>query len=161
MNSKKLFPEELKESLIALSDDNRGKILMTLSNAKRGLSYTQLLKSVELRKGNLTHHLKVLIKAGLVRNFSKKRLSGPYDSYYEVTDFGSRMVNGIYSAVLPHRGTKRIKVAGRLYLYNKAPEIMSVISNVPMYRLQLNIPSSTGSITGTSTNSEMAPLIQR
>ncbi|MDG7034714.1 MAG: winged helix-turn-helix transcriptional regulator [Nitrososphaerota archaeon] len=160
MNPEKLFPEELKESLIALSDDNRGKILMTLSDAKHGLSYTQLLERVELRKGNLTHHLKVLMKAGLVRNFSKKRLRGPYDSYYEVTNFGNRMINAVYSAVLPHKGYRRNELTSRLSPYNKVPEVMSVIPNALLYRLQFKVPSPTGSITGTSTEM-ITPFVQR
>jgi DNA-binding transcriptional ArsR family regulator len=93
------FPEELRAGVVALSDHTREKILFTLMIGDR--SYTQLRNPLKVRKGSLTHHLKVLMKAGLVRNFSKGKFSGPYDSFYAITDFGRDLIQGVNGAFEP------------------------------------------------------------
>jgi DNA-binding transcriptional ArsR family regulator len=64
-------------------------------------SYTELQKSLEVRKGSLTHHLKVLMKAGLVKNFSKGKFSGPYESFYTITELGRDLIQGLNGAFQP------------------------------------------------------------
>lgn len=93
------FPEELRKGISALADRTREKILFTLT--VRDSSYTELRKSLKIPKGSLTHHLKTLMKAGLVRNYSKERLSGPFDSFYTITDFGRNLLEAIVNSFQP------------------------------------------------------------
>jgi DNA-binding HxlR family transcriptional regulator len=93
------FPEELRKGIGALADRTRERILFILTI--RDSSYTELQRTLKIRKGSLTHHLKGLMKAGLVRNYSKERLSGPFDSFYTITDFGRDLLEAIVTSFQP------------------------------------------------------------
>ena len=93
------FPEELRKGISALADRTRERILFILTI--RDSSYTELQRTLKIRKGSLTHHLKGLMKAGLVRNYSKERLSGPFDSFYTITDFGRNLLDAIANSFQP------------------------------------------------------------
>jgi DNA-binding transcriptional ArsR family regulator len=93
------FPPELRRAIRALANANREQIFLAMTS--EGTSYTQLLRSTKLRKGSLTHHLKALISAGLVRNFSKRNLDSSYASFYSPTDFGLTLVSSIFDKVQP------------------------------------------------------------
>jgi DNA-binding transcriptional ArsR family regulator len=93
------FPQELRMGITALADQTRERILLAL--AIRDCSYTELQKALKIRKGSLTHHLKRLMKAGLVRNYSKGRLARPFDSFYTTTSFGKDLLEAIMKSFQP------------------------------------------------------------
>jgi DNA-binding transcriptional ArsR family regulator len=93
------FPHELRKALKALSNESRERIFLALT--EEGMAYTELLDRMHIRKGSLTHHLRTLQASGLVRNFSRGRLQGPYESYYAPTAFGQSLVNGIQLGMEP------------------------------------------------------------
>jgi len=81
------IPYEVKKAVKALDNPVRWKIIETL-RAKQDLSYTQLLESLDVRKGQLTYHLNMLLKGSIIQNYSKDILETPYDSFYAITHFG-------------------------------------------------------------------------
>jgi DNA-binding transcriptional ArsR family regulator len=95
------FPPELRKALKALANEKRENIFLRLT--EQGNSYTELMQMTNMRKGSLTHHLKTLMAAGLVRNFSAGRIQGPYDSFYATTGFGQSLVSGILEGIEPPR----------------------------------------------------------
>ncbi len=95
----KTFPPELRRALKALANENRERIFLLLT--AEGSSYTELLNQLRMRKGSLTHHLRTLVAAGLVRNFGRNTLQGPYDSFYSTTGFGESLVGGILFGIEP------------------------------------------------------------
>lgn len=94
------FPEEIVLPIKALSDDTRRKIILALTE-KNEFSYSDILDQFELKKGTLTHHLHHLISSGLIRNFTKKIPQSRHTSYYELSDFGNRFINGLYYTLAP------------------------------------------------------------
>ena len=94
------FPEEIVLPIKALSDDTRRRIILALT-AKSEFSYSEILDQFELKKGTLTHHIHHLISSGLIRNFTKNIPTTRHTSYYELTDFGCRFINGLKYTLSP------------------------------------------------------------
>ena len=68
------------EQLRALSDDVRLQIVALLR--ERALSTTELATEVGLAKGTVSHHLKVLESAGLIRVVRTRRVRALTESFY-------------------------------------------------------------------------------
>src|SRR5207248_1905816 len=68
------------EQLRALGDDLRSKIVVLLR--ERAASTTELAEKLELPKGTVGHHLKVLEKAGLVRVVRTRQVRALTEKYY-------------------------------------------------------------------------------
>lgn len=94
------FPEELVEPIKALTDETRRRILLSLLE-KDSISYSQIRKNFQIKKGTLNHHLHKLVSSGLIRNFSIKSPANPYNSYYMVTDFGRKFIEGLRQTLEP------------------------------------------------------------
>jgi len=88
------FPEELILPIKALSDKTRRKLVLALLDSKE-FSYTQLQTGFNIKRGTLNHHLHSLVSAGLIRNFNKLLPVSQYSSYYQITNFGYRFVEGL------------------------------------------------------------------
>jgi len=88
------FPEELVEPIKALTNQSRRKMLLSLSE-RDALSYSQIRGTFRIKKGTLNHHLHILVSAGLIRNFSNKDLGNPYKSFYAITGFGRKLIEGL------------------------------------------------------------------
>ena len=85
---KEKIPQETRSILDALREPTRQGLAMML--AERGkLSFTELLQLAEpMNASTLNHHLKVLMKAGLVKNHYRK-VEGKDDySFYQLTELG-------------------------------------------------------------------------
>jgi DNA-binding transcriptional ArsR family regulator len=70
------LPEQLK----ALGDDLRTRIAVLLR--ERAHSVTELAETLELPKGTVAHHVKVLEKAGLVRVVRTRKVRAMTERYY-------------------------------------------------------------------------------
>ena len=68
------------EQLRALGDDLRGKIVVKLRERARSIS--ELAEELELPKGTVGHHVKVLEKAGLLRVVRTRRVRALTERYY-------------------------------------------------------------------------------
>jgi len=68
------------EQLRALSDDVRLRIVALLR--ERALSTTELAEEVGLAKGTVSHHLKVLEGAGLIRVVRTRKVRALTESFY-------------------------------------------------------------------------------
>ena len=92
-----MIPDEIKSAVSALSHNTRWNIIEVLQQSD--MSYTELLKTVDIQKGSLTHHLNKLMYAGLVDNYSQGKFSGPYNSYYRLSAFGKDFLEFLLSSV--------------------------------------------------------------
>lgn len=94
------IPAELSKGINGLNHMIRRAILVLLVH-NDSLSFTELAGLLNLSKGKLAHHLDVLQRTGLVRNFSKADFAGPYDSYYSLSKFGESLFESLAKAVQP------------------------------------------------------------
>ncbi len=95
------MPIELRRSIEALSDDARLGIFFVLFKYGE-MSFSEIRNKLEIptkNSGYLAYHLKKLEKSALIRNdYSKK--SGVTDhSFYNVTEFGERFIEGLMKSV--------------------------------------------------------------
>lgn len=88
------FPEELVRPIKALTDEARRTILLSLLE-KDATPYSQIQHTFRIKKGTLNHHLHILVSAGLVRNFSYRSPGNPYNSFYTITGFGRKFMEGL------------------------------------------------------------------
>jgi DNA-binding transcriptional ArsR family regulator len=99
-NENEDFPEEIIRPIKALNDENRRRIVLALSK-KCEFSYSEIKDQFKIKKGTLTHHLHELVSAGLIRNFTKTLPDSRHTSYYELTDFGLRFIDGLNCILEP------------------------------------------------------------
>jgi DNA-binding HxlR family transcriptional regulator len=92
-----IFPNEIKESVSVLDSDLRWRIIELIYEGD--LSYTELLRKLEIRKGSLTHHLNKLIENGILDNYSMKEFGDPYNSYYRLSSFARDLIDGLLSSI--------------------------------------------------------------
>ena len=94
------FPEELVAPIKALTDETRRKIIKSLLEVDSA-SYSQIQKDFQIVKGTLNHHLHILVSSSLVRNFSIKIPGTPFTSYYAITNFGRKFIEGLRQTLEP------------------------------------------------------------
>jgi len=104
------FAKPIVVTIEALDSEQRRRILIDLEEAG-SLSYSEILQRTGLDKGTLNYHLKKLVAAGLVRNFLRERGASFYTSYYEVSEFGRHLIEGLLSAFKPPHARLRITSA--------------------------------------------------
>ena len=95
------FPKELRRALKALGDDVNAKIVSILADEE--MHFSDLMaklgtSQVPLMKEELISHLKELISAGLIDNFSRGGITDYETSYYRLTEYGRDLIFGIYEA---------------------------------------------------------------
>jgi DNA-binding HxlR family transcriptional regulator len=96
------LPIELVEPMKALTSETRRKIFLSLFE-NYSISYSQIQNGFEIKKGTLNHHLHILVSSGLIRNFSIESPGNPYKSYYAITNFGYRFIEGLGQTLEPRR----------------------------------------------------------
>lgn len=57
-----------------------------------------MLRCSNKSKGALTNHLKKLEMGGIIQNYFEKTPNTEEYSYYEATDFGDKMISGIFNS---------------------------------------------------------------
>lgn len=105
------MPVELRRAIEALNDDFRLAIFFVL--LKNGdLSFTQIMNELEIPRkdsSTLSHHLKILEKGGLIKNeYAKKEGLGSY-SFYNLTEFGEDILNGLMDTLAVPNSTEQIE----------------------------------------------------
>jgi len=98
------FPEEIIEPIKALTDEKRRKILLLLLENK-SVSYSQLRARIKetfgVSKGTFNHHLHILVGSGLIRNFNINNPTSRYNSFYAISNFGQRFLEGLRQTLEP------------------------------------------------------------
>jgi len=89
---KEMIPQEARAMIEALSEPSRQGLAVMLAE-KGELSFKEiLLQAKPMNSSTLTHHLKILIKAGLVENHYRK-IEGKDDySFYQLTSLGKQFL---------------------------------------------------------------------
>jgi len=79
------------ETLNALANPDRLKILHTMSDNQKPFTFTDIQRALKLKKGSVTFHVKSLLKAGLIANIYERKVeSNPrVYSYYTLTSYGA------------------------------------------------------------------------
>jgi DNA-binding HxlR family transcriptional regulator len=95
------LPSELKRAVVALNDDLRQAIFFLL--LKNGeLSFTQIMTELEISRKDssiLSHHLKILEKGALIKNKYAKKEGIDSHSFYDLTDFGEDILDGLMETI--------------------------------------------------------------
>ena len=94
MNKEKDFPESIVNLIKALSSRPRRHILISLMKYGR-LSYSEIRKQTRLDEGTLSYNLKKLLECNLVKSFPQSENSSIYTSYFELSEFGRRFIEGL------------------------------------------------------------------
>ena len=101
MGDQKDFAKPIVLVIEALSSKRRRRILIELENGS--LSYTELRRRTGLSRGEIDYHLSRLVASGLIRRFLREKRFPRYEvnTYYEVSDLGKRLIEGILNAFRP------------------------------------------------------------
>jgi len=91
------IPQEIRSILDALSVPTRQSLVMLLAE-RHELSFRELLQLAKpMNASTLNHHLKALMKAGLVKNYYRK-VEGKDDySFYQLTELGIDFLKHVVS----------------------------------------------------------------
>ncbi|QCC49473.1 winged helix-turn-helix domain-containing protein [Halobellus limi] len=93
-----LFPLEIRQAIDALSQKHGKAVIATLLE-EGPQSFTELKQRLDLTSSQTTNALDALTVAGLVRKRTAVGDDGPYDSYYTVSEFGSRFVHHLLESL--------------------------------------------------------------
>jgi len=113
----KEMPLELRRAIEALNDDLRLAVFFVL--LKHGeLSFSQIMAELEIpRKDSsiLSHHLKILEKGALIKNEFAKKEGMDSHSFYDLTEFGEDVLNGLMDTLaVPRSGGEPIEPLKKL-----------------------------------------------
>ena len=99
------FAQPIVNVFKALCSEERRGILIELEFGP--LSYTEIIERLKLEKGTFNYHLKGLIMAGLIRNYLIKDKKKEFTSFYEVSELGLNVINGLLNAFRPSLSPKQ------------------------------------------------------
>ncbi|MHA1291912.1 MAG: winged helix-turn-helix transcriptional regulator [Promethearchaeota archaeon] len=90
----KEIPEEFILTLKAISNKIRYALSLLLIDQKL-LSFSKIENILKKEKSSIANHLKILEIGGIIQNFFKKKADTRDYSYYEITNYGITIVNGL------------------------------------------------------------------
>ena len=93
------LPLVIRNAIKGLCDEKRQGILIYLKK-KGPKSFIDIAKEFDLSKANLSHHLRNLMKTGLIYNFYQKNELNDKYSYYEISKLGKIIIENLKSMVL-------------------------------------------------------------
>lgn len=107
--NKNRIPLVIRNAIKGINDENRQFILDSLmtDGAK---SFTTLKNELQLSKSNLSHHLHVLLRYGLIYNFFKEKKTNYEYSYYEISKLGKLIIENLSSIVEVIKPNKNVFV---------------------------------------------------
>lgn len=86
--------QEARRILEAISTPERYAVMLTLSDHREGLSFSQLAKIFTTNHNTLNRHLKTLTQATLIWNFYERR-EGRDHSFYKLSTLGERVLDSL------------------------------------------------------------------
>jgi len=93
-------PEDVRTTMKILCDDTRYAIVLTL--LKNGeMSFSKLKETLGISNNALSHHIKVLIQAALVKNYYAKRTGSDEYSYYDTTLLSRDFIDNLFKTIEP------------------------------------------------------------
>ena len=95
------MPIQLWRSIEALSDEVRLGIFFVLFKYGE-MSFSEIRNKLEIpakNSGYLAYHLKKLEKSALIRNDYSKKSGVTNHSFYDVTEFGERFIEGLMKSI--------------------------------------------------------------
>ncbi len=95
------MPIELRRSIEALSDEVRLGIFFVLFKYGE-MSFSEIRNKLEIPTRNssyLAYHLKKLEKGALIKNDYSKKSGVTSHSFYDVTEFGERIIEGLIKSI--------------------------------------------------------------
>lgn len=124
--------EEVRTTMKILCDDTRYAIVLTL--LKNGeMSFSKLKETLGISSNVLSHHLKVLIQAALVKNYYAKRVGSDEYSYYDTTLLSRDFVDNLFRTIEPKPPMSellnRFIIAGQKY----PKTIVNLVKNLQDY----------------------------
>lgn len=85
------LPLIVRNSLKALNDEKRQSILIYL--LKEGpKSFSEICKDLIISKNNFSHHIKILIRFGLIYNYYNRNEYDDKYSFYEISKLGREFI---------------------------------------------------------------------
>ena len=96
------LPLVVRNSIKALNDGKRQSILIYLLK-KGSRSFTEICKDLNISKNNLSHHIKILMRYGLVYNFYNRNEYDDKYSFYEISKLGKVIITNLINLVIPLR----------------------------------------------------------
>ncbi len=93
------IPQELKNGVEGLDNPTRWNIIEALL-ANNELSYSEIQDMVQISNGQLTYHLELLHRAGLVQQFSIDRFERGR-SFYKLSTFAWSLLKGMMRSFTP------------------------------------------------------------
>ena len=88
------FPEDLIQFFKGLRTKFRISLTLMLYT-KGSSSLSEICKNLNVKSGYLVNQLKILELSGIVQNFIEKRSNTKQYSFYEITEYGFRLLEGI------------------------------------------------------------------
>lgn len=83
------IPEIRRKIIEALAEASRRTIMMILAGERKGLSFKELLDILKpMNTSTLNHHLKILMRAGMVENTYQKSEEKRVYSIYRQSELG-------------------------------------------------------------------------
>jgi DNA-binding HxlR family transcriptional regulator len=95
------LPIELRRALEALSDEVRLGIFFALFKYGE-MSFSQLRQELEIptnNSGYLSYHLRKLENSALIKNDYSKKTGITNYSFYDVTEFGEKVIDGLMKSI--------------------------------------------------------------
>ncbi len=96
------IPLVVKNAIKALNEEKRQSILIYLLRTG-SKSFTDISKDLNLSKNNLSHHIKTLMRYGLVYNFYNRNEFVDKYSFYEISKLGKVIITNLINLVIPLR----------------------------------------------------------
>ncbi len=149
------LPLLVRDLIKAFSDESRQKILIYLK--KKGTkSFIEISKELEIPKNNLSHHIKTLMRYGLIYNFYRRNKFADKYSFYEISKLGKKIITSLSNLISPISYELELpsyKIIKPFMDSEESPNVMRVIettkSSYPKAKTPLTvITAETGIIGG-------------
>jgi len=95
------IPREIVRALDAISNEVRLRIIKELYTGDE-LTFSELHNRLGIEKASLNFHLKKLTASGIAEHFYKHVFGDDRYSYYSLTEFGRRLIDGVMGSLVPH-----------------------------------------------------------
>jgi predicted transcriptional regulator len=93
------IPYELSQAIEGLDSPVRLRIVEALLDSTK-LSYSEIRNLMALENNDLTYHLRILVKSGLVRQFAQESFER-YRSYYDLSPFAWSLLQNMMRSLVP------------------------------------------------------------
>ena len=104
------IPLEIRNAIKALCSETRQAILGFLLN-EGAKSFTEISKNLKISKSKLNHHLKTLMRYGMIYNFYNKNEFKDKYSFYETSKLGKTIINNLINSITPLTFRKSEKIS--------------------------------------------------